>query len=53
MKKLTCHCGEIEIQVDLKKNIDELMKCNCSMCKRKGTVYTIIKKEDLRIKRRD
>ena len=44
MKKLTCHCGEIEIQVDLKKNIDELMKCNCSMCKRKGTMYTIIKK---------
>ena len=49
MKKLTCHCGEIEIQVDLKKNIDELMKCNCSMCKRKGTMYTIIKKEDLKI----
>ena len=49
MKKLTCHCGLIEIQVDLKKNIDELMKCNCSMCKRKGTMYTIVKKDDLKI----
>ena len=41
--------GEIEIQVDLKKNIDELMRCNCSMCKRKGTMYTIIKKNNLKI----
>ncbi len=49
MKKLTCHCGEVEIQINLKKNIDELMRCNCSMCKRKGTMYTIIKKEDLKI----
>jgi hypothetical protein len=49
MKKLTCHCGEIEIQVDLKQDINELMRCNCSMCKRKGTMYTIIRKENLKI----
>ena len=49
MKKLTCHCGEVEIQVNLKKNIDELMRCNCSMCKRKGTMVTTINKEDLKI----
>ena len=49
MKKLTCHCGEVEIQVNLKKDIDKLMRCNCSMCKRKGTMVTTINKEDLRI----
>ena len=49
MKKLTCHCGEVEIQVNLKKNIDELMRCNCSMCKRKGTMVTTISKEDLKV----
>ena len=43
------HCGEIEIQVDLKQDINELMRCNCSMCKRKGTMYTIIRKENLKI----
>ena len=48
-KKLTCHCGEVEIQIDLKKNIDKLMRCNCSMCKRKGTMVTTINKEDLKI----
>ena len=49
MKKLKCHCGEIEIQVDLKQDINELMRCNCSMCKRKGTMYTIVRKENLKI----
>ena len=49
MKKLTCHCGAVEAEIKLEKNIDELMRCNCSMCKRKGTIYTIIQKEDLKI----
>ena len=49
MKTLTCHCGAVEIQVNLKKEIEKLMRCNCSMCKRKGTMITTINKEDLKI----
>jgi len=49
MKKLKCHCGAVEVEVYLEKNIEEVMRCNCSMCKRKGTMYTVIKKEDLKI----
>ena len=49
MKILKCHCGEVEIQVDLKKEIDQLKRCNCSMCKRKGTMVTTINKQDLKI----
>ena len=49
MKKLKCHCGAVEVEVNLERNIDEVMRCNCSMCKRKGTMYTVIKKEDLKI----
>ena len=49
MKKLKCHCGEVVAEINLEKKIDELMRCNCSMCKRKGTIYKIIKKEDLKI----
>ena len=49
MKKLICHCGAIEIQINLRDNIDKLMRCNCSMCKRKGTMVTTINKEDLKI----
>ena len=49
MKTLTCHCGAVKIQVNLKKEIDKLMRCNCSMCKRKGAMVTTINKEDLKI----
>ena len=49
MKKLKCHCGAVVAEINLEKKIDELMRCNCSMCKRKGTIYKIIKKEDLKI----
>ena len=49
MKTLTCHCGAVEIQVNLKKEIDKLMRCNCSMCKRKGTMVTTVNKQDLKI----
>ena len=49
MKILKCHCGEVEIQVDLKKEIDQLKRCNCSMCKRKGTMVTTVNKQDLKI----
>ena len=49
MKTLRCHCGAVEIQVNLKKELDKLMRCNCSMCKRKGTMVTTVNKEDLKI----
>ena len=49
MKILKCHCGEVKIQVDLKKEIDQLKRCNCSMCKRKGTMVTTVNKQDLKI----
>ena len=49
MKKLICHCREVEIQISLNKNIDKLIRCNCSMCKRKGTMVTTINKKDLKI----
>ena len=49
MKTLTCHWGAVEIQVNLKEEIDILMRCNCSMCKRKGIVVATINKKDLKI----
>ena len=49
MKTLRCHCGAVEIQVNFKEEIDKLMRCNCSMCKRKGTMVATIEKKDLKI----
>ena len=49
MKKLKCHCGEVEAEINIPDNLEKVLKCNCSICKRKGTMVTTINKEDLKI----
>ena len=43
MKKLTCHCGRIEAEVNVPENgFEKVMRCNCSMCKRKGYIIGVV-----------
>ena len=49
MRKLTCHCGSVEIEVNVPSQFKKLMRCNCSLCKRKGTIMTMVGPEDLKI----
>ena len=49
MEKLNCHCGQIEIEVNLTKGLEDLYRCNCSMCKRKGAISAVIDKKDLKV----
>ena len=49
MKKLTCHCGEVEIEVNVPDQFKKLMRCNCSLCKRKGIIMTMVGRDDLKI----
>jgi hypothetical protein len=49
MKKLTCHCGGVEIEVNVPDQPQKVMRCNCSLCKRKGTIMTMVGPEDLKI----
>ncbi len=48
MKKLKCHCGAVEGEI--KGDIfEKVVRCNCSICKRKGAIMSIIKNEDFKI----
>ena len=49
MKKLTCQCGGVEIEVKLPDDLGKLMRCNCSICKRKSATMSMIGKDDLKI----
>ena len=51
MKKLTCHCGEVEAEINLDGDLEKIVRCNCSICKRKGAVMSMIKNEDFKIVR--
>ena len=49
MKKLRCHCGEVEAEINVPDNLEKIIKCNCSICKRKGAVMSMVKNEDFKI----
>ena len=42
-KKLTCHCGGVEAEVDVpEKGFEKIMRCNCSICKKKGYIIGVL-----------
>ena len=50
MKKLTCHCGRIEAEVNVPKNgFEKVMRCNCSICKRKGYIIGVVQPNDFKL----
>ena len=51
MKKLTCHCGEIQAEIKVSGNLEKVLRCNCSICKRKGSIMAMVKNEDFKIVR--
>ena len=49
MKKLKCHCGAIEAEINIQVNLEKLLRCNCSLCKRKGVIMSMVKNENYKI----
>ena len=49
MKKLTCHCNAVEAIINISGSLNKTLRCNCSLCKRKGAVMSIVKNEDFKI----
>ena len=37
-----CHCGGVEFEVQLPNGFEDLSRCNCSMCSRRGAVVTSV-----------
>ncbi|MFL2852021.1 MAG: hypothetical protein ACJZ76_03365 [Candidatus Pelagibacter sp.] len=46
MKKLVCHCGAVEAEINSSEGdkLAKVVKCNCSICKRKGATMAYGKK---------
>ena len=49
MKKLKCHCGAVEAEINIPEKLEKIMKCNCSICKRKGAIMSIVNNKDFKI----
>ena len=49
MLKLKCHCGSVEAEINISNQLNKLLRCNCSICRRKGTIMSIVKNENFKI----
>ena len=47
--KASCHCGAVRFEVDLPSGLQELRRCNCSMCRRRGSIAGSVPLDGLRI----
>ena len=48
MKILKCHCGLFEARINI-ESFEKILRCNCSICKRKGAIMSMVKNEDFKI----
>ena len=40
--KASCHCGAVELSIDMPDGIVEPRRCDCSICRRKGAVVASV-----------
>lgn len=45
----SCHCGAIEFEVDLENGFENIRRCNCSLCRRKGAIIASVPITGLRV----
>ncbi len=50
MKKLICHCGEVELEIKESEGaLNKFLRCNCTLCKKKGYIMTFAPVTDVKI----
>ncbi|MGM0824976.1 MAG: GFA family protein [Pseudomonadota bacterium] len=47
--RATCHCGMVELELDLPDGLVDPKRCNCSICRRKGAVMAYVSLSGLHI----
>jgi hypothetical protein len=47
--RLSCHCGAVVMEVDLPDGIVNPRRCNCSMCRRRGSIVASVPLAAIRI----
>jgi hypothetical protein len=47
--KGSCHCGGVNFEVKLRSDQNEVRRCNCSLCRKKGALMASVPLEDLTV----
>ena len=49
--RASCHCGTVELLLDLPEGIVDPRRCDCSMCRRRGAIAASVARDGLQIVR--
>ena len=49
--RASCHCGAVELELDLPDGVVDPRHCDCSICRRKGAVVASVPLDGLRVVR--
>ena len=47
--RLSCHCGEVVLELDLPDGIVNPRRCDCSLCRRRGALVASVPLDGIRI----
>lgn len=47
--KASCHCGALQLELDLPDGLVEVRRCDCSMCRRRGAIAASVPLAGLRL----
>jgi hypothetical protein len=47
--KGTCHCGSVEFELSLPNGLEQLRRCDCSMCRRRGAIVASVPLDGINI----
>ena len=47
--RATCHCGAVELELDLPDGIVDPRRCDCSICRRKGAIVASVSLSGIKV----
>ncbi|UYL09799.1 GFA family protein [Bdellovibrio sp. SKB1291214] len=45
----SCHCHSVKFEVELTNGIEDPKRCNCSFCRRRGTIVAMVPREKFKV----
>ncbi|MCV2402237.1 GFA family protein [Marinomonas sp. C2222] len=48
-KKSVCHCGSVELKINFDNGLENIRRCGCSLCSRKGYVMASVPTKNVSI----
>ena len=49
IRKATCHCGSVELEIEFADGLQNIRRCDCSLCSRKGYVMASVPAANLKV----